>query len=123
MISMPTLRLSYRVLEFTPANDDVTFVFDYGALGIPEAPNSTGGGQTGVRMRANNPPAGVAGGTSAVQIVPIGLGRNLTGIDYRVTYDLWMNANGPLPGGGTGSTEAFMVGDRLQCSDARDERD
>ncbi len=102
--------LNYRVLEFTPDNDEVTFAFDYSTLGIPEAPNSTSGGTTGVIMRANNPPGGGTGATSAVQIVPIGLGMNLPDKDYRVTADLWMNANGPLPGGGTGSTQAFMFG-------------
>ncbi len=100
---------SYRTLLFTPENDDVTYAFDYGAIGIPEAPNSDGGGTSGVLMRANNPVGGT-GATSAVQIVPQGVGMNLEGKDYRVTADLWMNANGPLPGGGGGSTQAFMMG-------------
>lgn len=98
---------NYNVLLFAPANDDVTFAFDYGALGIPEAPNSTGSNATGVRMRANN---GATGATSAVQIAPVGLAPSLAGKSYTLTYDLWMNANGPLPAGGSGSTEAMMVG-------------
>ena len=60
-------------------------------------------------MRANNPASG-AGSPSAVQIVPIGVGMAIIGLDYRVTFDLWMNVNGPLPAGGAGSTEAFMAG-------------
>ena len=100
---------SYRVLEFTPDNDEVTFDFDYSTVGIPEAPNSAGGGTTGVLMRANNPAGGPPGATSAVQIVPIGVGRILPE-NYRLTADLWMNVNGPLPLGGTGSTQAFMAG-------------
>ncbi len=101
---------NYRVLEFSSVNDEVLFAFDYSTLGIPEAPNSTAGGTTGVVMRANNPPGGGTGATSAVQIVPIGLGMALPDKDYRVTADLWMNVNGPLPAGGGGSTEAFMFG-------------
>lgn len=101
---------NYRVLKFTPPRDGVEFAFNYGALGIPEAPGSTTGGTTGVRMFANNPAPGTTSRTSAVQIIPTGLGRLLTDTDYRVTFDIWMNVNGPLPGGGTGSTEAFMAG-------------
>ncbi|MEM7316573.1 MAG: hypothetical protein AAF497_25855, partial [Planctomycetota bacterium] len=93
----------YRSLLFSPLNDEVTFAFDYGSLGIPEAPNSTSGGTTGVIMRANNPTDG-NGFTSAVQIVPQGVGMSIVGKDYRVTADIWMNANGPMPGGGGGST-------------------
>ncbi|MGK0187018.1 MAG: hypothetical protein ACI9R3_002803 [Verrucomicrobiales bacterium] len=100
----------YRVLKFSAERDSVDFAFDYGALGIPAAPNSLGGSATGVRMAANNPVVGTTAVGSAVQIIPMGLGSNLVDIDYRLTYDLWMNVNGPLPGGGGGSTEAFMVG-------------
>jgi hypothetical protein len=60
-------------------------------------------------MSANNPADETTNANSAVQIVPTGLGSTLVGNDYRVRYDVWMNVNGPLPAGGGGSTEAFMV--------------
>lgn len=99
---------SYNVLLSNPAGDDVSFAFDYGALGIPEAPNSVGATSTGVRMRANNDAPTAS--SSAVQIAPVGLAPSLVGIDYSLTYDLWVNYNGTAPGGGGGSTEAMMVG-------------
>lgn len=101
---------AYRVLKIHPERDQVDFAFDYGSLGIPSAPNSQDGSTIGVRMSANQPADGTVAANSAVQIIPQGLGSNLVDIDYRVTYDLWMNVNGPLPGGGGGSTEAFMTG-------------
>ena len=100
----------YEILEFTPGRDRAEFAFDYSTVGIPEAPSSTDGGTTGVRFFVNDPFDGTDGRTSGVQIVPIDLDQLLEDNDYSVTYDVWMNVNGPLPGGGGGSTEAMMVG-------------
>ena len=101
----------YRVLEVNPDRDGAQFAYDYGAVGIPEAPNSGGANDTrGVRLHANNPAAGTTNATSAVQLIPIGVGSTLVNRDYSVHFDIWMNVNGPLPGGGGGSTEAFMAG-------------
>lgn len=102
---------NYTVLEAVPGRDGAQFVYDYSAVGIPEAPNSVAGGRTGLRLFANNPFAGTTAQTGAVQVVPNNLAADLAAADsYTVTYDLWMNFNGPAPAGGTGSTEAFMVG-------------
>ena len=57
----------YRVLEFNPDRDGANFAFDYGALGIPSAPNSEGGSAIGVQLWANNPAAGTTNAPSAVQ--------------------------------------------------------
>ena len=100
----------YRVLEFNPDRDGANFAFDYGALGIPSAPNSEGGSALGVQLWANNPAAGTTNAPSAVQLIPQGVGKTIAGQSYRMSFDVWMNVNGPLPGGGTGSTEAFLVG-------------
>jgi hypothetical protein len=85
------------------ADTAVVFAYDYSADGIPSAPNSAGGTTLGVKFTANMS-SGVASG---LNLVPNG--QNFTG-DYVVKFDLWMNANGPFPGGGTGSTEFATAG-------------
>jgi hypothetical protein len=97
----------------------VTFGYDYSADGIPAAPNSDGT-TIGVKLEAN---IAAPTGAEAVSISPVG--ANFTG-DYEVTFDMWINANGPFPGGGGGSTEFFTAGvgttgDHLQwASDSAD---
>lgn len=85
------------------ADTSVTFAYDYSADGIPSAPHSVGT-TLGVRFTANMVDPGEAAGLS---LSPRGL--SLSG-DYVVRFDLWMNANGPFPGGGVGSTEFASVG-------------
>ncbi len=80
-----------------------TFAYDYSADGIPPAPRSNGT-TLGLKLEANMTSPGA---TEGLTLSPVGL--EMSG-DYRVTLDLWMNANGPFPGGGTGSTECFSVG-------------
>jgi len=79
------------------------FSYDYAAMGIPSAPHSTGGTTRGLRMEANL----TAGVKAAVSLSP--LNRSFTG-DYRLRFDLWMNANGPFPEGGTGSSQHATAG-------------
>lgn len=90
----------------------VTFNYDYSAMGIPAAPRSTGGTTRGLKMEANM----TAGVTAAVSLSP--LGQVFAG-DYRLRFDAWINANGPFPAGGTGSTQhetcgLGTAGNRLQ---------
>ncbi len=73
--------------------------FDYSSVGIPPAPNTTGGTTRGAKLQANLYSA-VFGGVS---ISPAGL--NLTPTDYALRFDLWQNFNGPMPAGGNGSTQ------------------
>jgi hypothetical protein len=80
----------------------ITFHYDYAADGIPAAPHSTGGTTRGVKFEANM----TARVTAAVSMSP--LGRTFSG-DYRLHFDLWVNANGPFPLGGTGSSQ-FVSG-------------
>jgi hypothetical protein len=81
----------------------VTFNYNYAADGIPPAPNATGGTTRGVKFEAN-----LANGVpAALNISPVG--QSFSG-DYRLRFDMWINANGPFPGGGAGSTEHFTAG-------------
>ena len=80
-----------------------TFSHDYSADGIPSAPNSTNGTTRGLKLESN-----VSSGTfTGLSVSPTG--RDFTG-DYRLRFDLWINYNGPLNGGGFGSTQAATAG-------------
>ena len=81
----------------------VIFTYDYSGMGIPSAPHSTGGTTRGVRMEANL----TAGVVAALSLAPT---NQSFGGDYRLRFDLWINANGPFPAGGTGSTEHVTAG-------------
>ena len=84
--------------------NDALFSMDYSTNGVPMAPHTTNGTTRGLRLRANIVATGTAGGVS---VTPLNLA--LTN-DYRMRFDLWMNFNGPMPGGGAGSSEYFTVG-------------
>jgi hypothetical protein len=80
----------------------VFFNYDYSSMGIPAAPNATWGSTRGVRMEAN-----ISGGAVAALSLSPKI-QSFSG-DYRLRFDMWINVNGPLPAGGTGSTE-FLTG-------------
>jgi len=80
-----------------------TFNYDYSADGIPSAPNSVGGTTRGVKFEANM----TKGITAALSMSPVGLS---VGGDYRLCFDMWINANGPFPLGGNGSSEYITGG-------------
>jgi GH25 family lysozyme M1 (1,4-beta-N-acetylmuramidase) len=90
-------------LSQSSADTRITFAYNYSGYGIPSAPNSTGGTTRGVKFEANVSQTNVA----ALSISPIG--QSFIG-NYRLHYDLWMNANGPFPAGGTGSTQHHTSG-------------
>ncbi len=92
---------SYTVNQ--DADTTVTFAYDYSADGIPPAPGQ-GGTTRGVRFSANS--GDTTATAAAANISPTG--GNYTG-DYRLRFYSWLNANGPFPGGGVGSTE-FVTG-------------
>ncbi len=86
------------------SDTSVVFAYDYSADGIPSAPNSSDGTTLGAKFQANmvSPQA-----TEAITIFPKNTwfaGR------YTLTFDMWINANGPFPAGGTGSTEFITCG-------------
>ncbi len=87
------------------ADTAVVFAYDYSADGIPAAPHSSGT-TLGVKFTANMV-AGQSPEAAGLNIVP--KGQNFSG-DYVLKFDLWINANGPFPAGGTGSTEFASAG-------------
>ncbi|MDB6124184.1 MAG: hypothetical protein JWQ71_3177 [Pedosphaera sp.] len=91
---------SWAVFKSDPANT-LTFGYDYGADGIPSAPNSVGGTTKGLKFEA------LAATASGMSVSPIG--QSFTG-DYRLRFDMWINYNGPLDVGGNDSTECFDAG-------------
>ncbi len=79
------------------------FNFDYGARGIPPAPNSVGGTTVGLRFTVNNNDA--VAEAAAVSAFP---GNHVFSGRYRLSFDMWMNYAGTGPG--TGTTEMMNVG-------------
>jgi GH25 family lysozyme M1 (1,4-beta-N-acetylmuramidase) len=94
---------NWTLNQSTNNNTRVAFAYNYSGYGIPSAPNSVGGTTKGVKFEANYTGAGVA----ALNISPIG---QSFGGNYRLHYDMWINANGPFPAGGTGSTQLQTAG-------------
>ncbi len=92
---------NYNVVT-SSADTSVEFGFNYASVGIPVAPNTTDGTTLGLRMGAN-----IASGAAAG--VTLHTNQVFTGA-YRVKFDAWINANGPFPGGGAGSTEFLTAG-------------
>jgi GH25 family lysozyme M1 (1,4-beta-N-acetylmuramidase) len=91
------------IVNTSSSDNAVTFNFDYSALGIPSAPNSTGGSTRGLQMKANL----TNGAVAALSLSPVN--QNFSG-DYRLHFDAWINVNGPFPAGGAGSTEFLTAG-------------
>lgn len=86
------------------ADYSAEFAYDYSAVGIPTAPNSTGGSTVGLKFTVNNND-GIAQ-AAAVSAYPIG--ADVAG-DQVLKFDMWINYNGG-PGGGSGSTEFMTAG-------------
>ena len=97
---------NWNIVRTDPGQTPVSFAWDYSALGIPSAPRSTGGSTLGLRMAAN-----VSDGSShALTLSPIGVNIADASKGVLLTFDMWINANGPFPDGGTGSTEFVTAG-------------
>lgn len=75
--------------------------FDYSTVGIPPAPNSTNGTTRGLKLQANLTPG--------VQAFPSGVSASPNSFsiteNFEMHWDMWINYNGPLNGGGSGSTQ------------------
>jgi hypothetical protein len=91
---------TWGLLSRDPTDTFAAFDFDYSAFGIPEAPHSQPGDSAtrGLQMKVNLS-AGVA---NAIAAFPTGL--SFSG-KYVYQFDMWLNAIGPFPDGGNGSTE------------------
>lgn len=98
------------MINMSSSDNRATFGWDYSAIGIPSAPNSTGGTTKGLRMDANIS----AGAVAALSVSPKNQAFGGPSSVYRLHFDMWMNVIGPLlgpaTGGGTGSTEALTCG-------------
>lgn len=70
------------------------FGWDFTSMGIPASP---GGSTAGLKMEANI----TAGSAAYVWAVT----EDTFSGQYAIEFDMWINANGPFPGGGGGSTE------------------
>lgn len=84
------------------ANAFANFAYDYSTIGIPSAPNS-GGTTIGMNFLANQS-AGIQQGISASPNA-----QSFTG-NFRIRFDMWQNYNGPLNGGGNGTTQVGSYG-------------
>jgi hypothetical protein len=84
----------------------VDLYFDYSSVGIPPAPHSTNGSTRGLKLQANLDPA--------VQVFPSGSSVSPAGFsisaNFEMRWDWWLNFNGPLNGGGSGSTQIGGAG-------------
>jgi hypothetical protein len=89
----------YTVVDDGTPDGTVTFAFDYGALGIPSAPNSVGGTTSGLRITAND----TAGSQDAYTVFHNTLISGLP--SYRLTVDVYMGVTGT-----SGTTEHAHVG-------------
>jgi hypothetical protein len=95
----------WNVNRATTANataNFATFAFDYSTIGIPAAPGS-GGTTRGLKLEAN-----VSGGVqTGISVSPRDLALPN---EYILRFNLWHNFNGPMPGGGNGSTQVSGAG-------------
>jgi hypothetical protein len=93
-------------------NSPADLYFDYSTIGIPSAPNSTGGTTRGAKLNANLGTTGVAN----TGVFPGGV--SVSPLDFSLPYntnfvihcDVWWNFNGPAPAGGSGSTQMGGLG-------------
>ncbi|HQL79069.1 MAG TPA: PEP-CTERM sorting domain-containing protein [Verrucomicrobiota bacterium] len=97
---------NWTVNKLGVGNSDANFFFDYSTVGIPAAPNS-GATTIGLRLRANQY-GSTAAFPSGVSVSPIG--QSFSGDYYKLSFDMWLNFNGPAPGGGSGSTQITGAG-------------
>jgi hypothetical protein len=85
------------------------FFFDYSTVGIPSAPNSTGGTTIGLKLGANldSATAPASGNIPGINVSPTG--KSFVG-NYEMVFDWWSNYIGPLDVGATGSTMLSQFG-------------
>ena len=86
-----------------PSDSSSDFYFDYSTIGIPSAPNSSGGSTRGMKLQYNL----FSDAFGGYSVSPTG--ESFTG-DYSLTFDMWSNYNGPLDVGGSGTTNLSCAG-------------
>lgn len=96
------------------SGNEANFFFDYSTVGIPSAPRSVGGTTRGLKMEAN-----VFGGTAAFSGMSASpIGQSFQG-NYILRFDAWQNFQGPMPGGGNGTTQLTMAGIGVPTNEAQ----
>lgn len=104
-----TTATNYNV-NVSSSDTKVTFGYDYSADKVPASPRGNGS-TTGVKMEANLAAPNSVESVTLSPKNPTNLAQNMSfSGNYRVSFDMWMNAIGAFPGGGTGSTEYFSAG-------------
>lgn len=89
------------IVNMVGNSNRVDFFFDYSKVGIPAAPHSSGASTRGMILQANM-------ATSSPGVFPAGV--SVSPVSFSITenfdmhFDMWINFNGPFPGGGSGST-------------------
>jgi len=86
-----------------PMDSEANFFFDYSSVGIPSAPNSTGGSTLGMKLQANLTSNSFGG----FSVSPTGQSFSS---DYSITFDAWSSSIGPFPFGASGSTNSSTFG-------------
>src|SRR5689334_740482 len=84
---------NYNVITTDATSSYATSGYDYSPFGSPSAPSSGDSSTLGLRLDANN---GAPNAAEAVTLVT----KTLYSGNYVVTFDAWINVNGPFPDGG-----------------------
>lgn len=103
------------VVNSTGGYNPVDLFFDYSTVGIPPAPHSVGGSTRGLKLQANL--------VSFLQQFPSGSSASPMTFsipeNFEMRWDWWINFNGPLPAGGSGSTQVGGGGFGTAASSAQ----
>jgi hypothetical protein len=95
---------NYTAISPDPTSSYATSGFDYSPLGIPSAPSSGDSSTLGLKLDANK-----SGPPNVAEAITLATNAQYSG-DYIVTFDAWINVNGPFPDGGDGSTNFLTAG-------------
>jgi hypothetical protein len=100
---------NWKVNNNGAGTNGADFFFNYGALGIPSAPNSVGGTTRGLKLTANTSSvtAPASGPKPGISVSP--LGQSFSG-NFEVRFDWWSNYVGPLGASPATSTQVSTFG-------------
>jgi hypothetical protein len=95
---------NYTIITPDATSSYATSGYDYSTFGIPSAPHSGDSSTLGLRLDANN-----SGAPNAAEAITLATNAQYSD-SYVVTFDAWINVNGPFPDGGSGSTNYLTAG-------------
>ena len=100
--------VNWKVNNNGVGTNAANFFFDYSSVGIPSAPNSSGGTTRGLKLGANVGAApGGTGSNPGISVSP--LGKSFTG-SYELKFDWWSNYVGPLGASDAQATQLSTYG-------------